>query len=135
MTRELTDHTGAAVTVELNIADPVSSYTVSFADADAEPLGRADFHESPTAAERIFFHTEVLPEFGGRGLGGLLVREALADSIRDRVTVVPVCALFARHLRRHSEEFRADGGTYRAVTPEDVALVERVAADGARERE
>lgn len=37
-----------------------------------------------------YFHTEVDQEFGGRGLAGLLVREALTDSIRKNITVVPV---------------------------------------------
>lgn len=124
MAEELIDNTGAAVTVRLDTAAPISSYTVRL--ADGTPVGRADFVDSgAAAAERIFFHTEVDPEFGGRGLAGLLVREALADSIRKKLTVVPVCPLFARHLNNHGDEFVAAGGVFRRPTTTDIALVTR----------
>lgn len=130
MAEGLMDNTGASVTVELDIADPISSYSVHL--ADDTPVGRADFVDPPgAAAERIFFHTEVDPEFGGRGLAGLLVRAALADSIRRNLTVVPVCPLFARHLRTHGEEFVADGGVFRRPTPADIDLVTRAVRGGA----
>ena len=126
MSQEVTDNTGEPVTVRIELGDPVSAYTVSL--AVAQPVGRAEFVGSPSAGdERIFFHTEVDPEFGGRGLAGLLVREALADSIRNGLTVVPVCPLFARHLRKHRDEFIAAGGAYRTPTPADIALVMRIA--------
>ncbi|MFI2336569.1 GNAT family N-acetyltransferase [Nocardia rhamnosiphila] len=64
-------------------------------------------------------------EFGGRGLAGLLVRAALADSIRKNLIVVPVCPLFARHLRRHGDEFAAKGGVFRRSAAADIALVTR----------
>lgn len=124
MAEGLIDKTGAAVTVELDIADPISSFSVRL--AGGAPVGRADFVDAPGAAgERIFFHTEVDPEFGGRGLAGLLVREALADSIRHHLTVVPVCPLFARHLRTHGDEFVAAGGVFRRPVPADMDLVTR----------
>ena len=126
MTQELRDNTGEPVTVAIELADPVSAFTVNL--AGARRAGRADFVGSPAAAERIFFHTEVDPEFGGRGLAGLLIREALADSIRNGLTVVPVCPLFARHLKKHGDEFVAAGGAYRTLTRADIALVARVAS-------
>lgn len=125
MTQEMTDNTGEPVTVRIELGDPVSAYTVSL--ADAQPVGRAEFVDSPSVAdERIFFHTEVDPEFGGRGLAGTLIREALADSIRNGLTIVPVCPLFARHLRKHGDEFVAAGGAYRTPTQADIALVTRI---------
>ena len=127
MTQEVTDNTGEPVTVDIELGDPVSAYTMSL--ADAQPVGRADFVDSPVAGdERIIFHTEVHPEFGGRGLAGLLVREALADSIRNGLTVVPVCPLFARHLSKHGDEFVATGGAYRKPTRADFDLVKRIAS-------
>ncbi|MFD6568339.1 GNAT family N-acetyltransferase [Micromonospora profundi] len=124
MIREIHDRTGALVTVRLNETLPVGTYTISF--AQGSPVGRADFVDSAKVdGERIVFHTEVDRKFGGRGLAGLLVREVLADSIRTGVTVVPVCPLFAGHLRRHGAEFVADGGKFRAPTPTDMALVRR----------
>lgn len=124
MPEGLTDNTGASVTVGLDLTGPVSSYTVKLTDGSA--VGRADFVDSPGAGEeRIFFHTEIGQEFGGRGLAGLLVRAALQDSIRENLTVVPVCPLFARHLEKHGEEFIANGGVFRQPTPSDSALVTR----------
>ncbi|MCR6030583.1 N-acetyltransferase [Nocardioides sp. zg-579] len=130
MTRTLTDKSGATVEVTIEIGSQVSSYTVSLADGST--VGRADFVDSPrTGHDRIFFHTEVDEAFGGRGLAGLLVREALADSIRRHVTVVPLCPVFARHLKIHGSEFTAQGGVFRRPTPADFALVTRVARGGA----
>jgi predicted GNAT family acetyltransferase len=124
MTQGSIDNSGASVTVRLEVASPVSSYTVNL--ANESPVGRADFVDSPAEDDdRIFFHTEIDQEFGGRGLAALLVREALADSIRRNVTVVPVCPLFARHLRMHGDEFVANGGVFRQPTPADIALVTR----------
>ena len=122
--RELDDKTGVPVTVRLDDARPVGSYTVSL--AGGSPVGRADFVDSPEVdRERIFFHTEVDREFSGRGLAGLLLREALADSIRKDLTVVPVCPLFASHLKEHGDQFLADGGRFRQPTRADIALVIR----------
>ncbi|MEV6516088.1 GNAT family N-acetyltransferase [Micromonospora aurantiaca] len=124
MIRKIHDRTGALVTVRLNQTLPIGTYTISL--AEGSPLGRADFVDSPGLdGERVVFHTEVDQKFLGRGLAGLLVREVLADSIRTGVTVVPVCPLFAGHLRRHGAEFVADGGKFRAPTPTDMALVRR----------
>ena len=51
----------------------------------------------------------------------------VADSIRRNLTVVPVCPLFARHLKAHGDEFVAAGGAFRRPNRDDVALVTRVA--------
>ncbi|MGJ9371850.1 GNAT family N-acetyltransferase [Nesterenkonia sp. CF4.4] len=105
---------------------PVSAFTVDL--ADARGVGRADFIDPADAdRQRIFFHTEVDEQFAGRGLAGILLREALADSIRNGLTVVPVCPLFARHLKKHGEEFIGDGGAWRAATREHIATVSRLA--------
>ena len=126
MSWDAIDRIGAAVTIELEDANPIGAYTVAF--SHGSPIGRAQFIDSSTVAgERIFFHTEVDEEFGGRGLAGLLVQEALADSIRRNLTLVPVCPLFARHLKAHGDEFVAAGGAFRRPNRDDVALVTRVA--------
>ncbi|MCP3015157.1 N-acetyltransferase [Nocardiopsis dassonvillei] len=122
MTEQRTDKTGAPVSIALDQERAVSAYTVSV--DGGTPAGRADFVDPPQAAdERVFFHTEVAEEFGGRGLAGLLVREALADSIRRNLTVVPVCPLFARYLKEHGDEYEAEGGKFRRPRPADLALV------------
>ncbi|WP_306367873.1 GNAT family N-acetyltransferase [Nocardiopsis sp. CC223A] len=122
MTEQRTDKKGAPVSIALDQDRAINAYTVS---VDGGTIaGRADFVDPPQAAdERVFFHTEVAPEFGGRGLAGLLVREALADSIRRNLTVVPVCPLFAAHLKKHGDEYEAEGGRFRRPRPADLALV------------
>jgi uncharacterized protein len=122
MTEQRTDRTGAPVFVALDRHRAISAYTVSVEEGTL--AGRADFVDPPQASgERVFFHTEVASEFGGRGLAGLLVREALADSIRRNLTVVPVCPLFAKHLEEHGDEYKAEGGRFRRPRPADLALV------------
>ena len=50
-----------------------------------------------------FLHTEISPEFEGRGLGSALVAGAL-DNARDRgFRVVPLCPFVDVYLRRHPE--------------------------------
>lgn len=51
----------------------------------------------------LFPHTEVPPAFEGRGVGGLLVRTALAYAREKGVKVMPVCPFFAATIRKHSE--------------------------------
>lgn len=124
MTEQLTDRTGAPVEITLATGNPINSYVLGVADATR--IGRVDFIESPDSPdERIIFHTEVDPECGGRGLAGVLVAEALAASIRENKTVVPVCPLFARHLKSHGEEFVARVGSFRQPTQDDIATVTR----------
>ncbi|MCR2816610.1 GNAT family N-acetyltransferase [Microbacterium jiangjiandongii] len=131
MTQETTTGTGESATVQLDSGDRISSYVARF--ADGRVAGRADFIDAPEGrAERIFFHTEVDPEYGGRGFGVLLLREALADSIRQGVTVVPVCPLFARHLTKHGGEYVAEGGAYRTPRLADIDLVKRAVGGSGR---
>ena len=121
------DENDEAVSVRLDASSPISVFTVSVDGANA---GRAEFIDVPDAdSERIFFHTEVDAAYAGRGLGGILVREALLDSIRKNLTVVPVCPLFARYLKQHGDEFLADGGAFRMPGRPDIALVARAIRD------
>mgnify|MGYP001246046647 FL=1 len=51
----------------------------------------------------ILSHTEVQPEFEGRGLGSRLARAAL-DAARDAgLKVIPRCPFIARYIDRHPE--------------------------------
>ena len=52
----------------------------------------------------VAIHTEVPPEFGGRGVGSALVRRVLADARAAGVTVTPRCPLFRTHFERHPED-------------------------------
>ncbi len=126
MAQELTGTSGASasLTVELDPAAPISSYNIR--RADRTPVGTADFVVvSGVREERLFFHTDVCQEFGGRALVELLVSKALADSIREGATVVPLCPMFAGHLRVHGDAFTASGGVFREPTPDDIGVITR----------
>lgn len=53
--------------------------------------------------QRIFFHTEIGDEFGGRGLAGVLIARALADTRAGGRRIVPVCPYVARWVRKHHD--------------------------------
>jgi len=52
----------------------------------------------------VAVHTEVLPEFGGRGIGSALVRHVIADARAGGFTITPRCPLFAAYFDRHPED-------------------------------
>jgi predicted GNAT family acetyltransferase len=57
-----------------------------------------------TRADRlVLVHTEVPDELGGRGLGGVLVRAALARAARDGLTIVPLCPFARSWLEKHRD--------------------------------
>ena len=51
--------------------------------------------------QRIFPHTEIRGEFGGQGLGSVLVRQALDRSIEEGVTIIPVCPYVKSWIQKH----------------------------------
>ena len=52
---------------------------------------------------RALTHTEIDPDFEGRGLGGELVRHAL-DDLRERgLHLIPICPFVTAFLPRHPE--------------------------------
>ena len=52
----------------------------------------------------VALHTEVPPEFGGRGVASALVRRVLADARAAGNTVTPRCPFFRSHFERHPED-------------------------------
>jgi predicted GNAT family acetyltransferase len=52
----------------------------------------------------VALHTEVLPEFGGRGIASALVRRVLSDARGAGAKVTPRCPFFAAHFERHPED-------------------------------
>ena len=85
--------------------------------------------ESGTEAELIYarqgdrlilVHTEVPEVWGGHGIGGRLVRAAVARAKADGLTVVPWCPFARRWLHDHPEEaatVRIDWETPRPPRP------------------
>jgi hypothetical protein len=52
----------------------------------------------------VAIHTEVPPEFGGRGIASAMVRKVIDDARAAGATITPRCPLFAAHFRRHPED-------------------------------
>ena len=52
----------------------------------------------------VALHTEVPPEFGGRGIASALVRRVLADARDVGAKVTPRCPFFLAHFERHPED-------------------------------
>lgn len=52
----------------------------------------------------VALHTEVRPEFGGRGIASALVRRVLGDARDAGLTITPRCPFFQAHFRRHPED-------------------------------
>lgn len=48
-------------------------------------------------------HTEVLPEFEGKGVGTVLAQHAVDDVQAKGTKIIPVCPFITRFLRRHPE--------------------------------
>jgi predicted GNAT family acetyltransferase len=69
--------------------------------ADGERLGFAQYQESPKAL--AFVHTEIAPEVGGGGLGGVLVRSALDDARDKGLAVLPYCTFVLHFIDTHRE--------------------------------
>jgi predicted GNAT family acetyltransferase len=51
----------------------------------------------------MFSHTEVLPAFEGKGVGGFLARESITAARHVGKQVIPVCPFIAGYLRKHRE--------------------------------
>jgi predicted GNAT family acetyltransferase len=51
----------------------------------------------------LFTHTEVLPQYEGRGLGSAIARYALDHAREASLPVIPVCQFMAGFLRKHPE--------------------------------
>lgn len=124
MSKTFEDKTGAEVTVTFN--EDGQSYDIAVADGTV--AGHVYFLAGPDAeTERIFHHTVVDEQFGGRGLSKFLVAEALDDSRERGVTVVPVCPLFVKKLQESGDDYAAQGGKFRNATGADFDIVKRQA--------
>lgn len=113
------DKTGAETTVRDNPA--ARRYDIHVDAPGGEALaGFAEYRDrvsgtDASTTERVFFHTEVDPAFGGRGLATILVREALDDARARNLTIVGVCPLVASFLKKHPEYAEATAPVTPAV--------------------
>lgn len=68
---------------------------------DDDPVGFTAYVDRD--GQRIFFHTEIDDQFGGRGLAGRLVAHALTDTRAAGRRIVAVCPYVAKYLKTHHE--------------------------------
>ena len=66
---------------------------------DGELAGWVDYGR--VRSRFVAIHTEVKPEFGGKGIGKALVRRVIADARAGGFTITPRCPLFAAHFERN----------------------------------
>jgi len=71
------------------------------AQVDGAVAGEAYYKVAP--GRITFLHTEVDPEFEGRGIGSLLAKDALDDARKKGLRVVARCPFIARYIREHPE--------------------------------
>ena len=126
MSESLSDKTGAAVAVTRD--DERHAYVITLSE-DGTEAGRAFFldRDHDGVAERVFFHTEVDEEFGGRGLATLLVKQAV-DATRDEgKLIVPVCPLVRGYLTKNADAYE---GAFRPNRGSDVEWVQEQRSAG-----
>jgi uncharacterized protein len=89
-----TDKTGAEATVTTEDG----KYTIA---VDGKTVGLADFADRDN--QRVFYHTEIDPAYGGRGLATILIEEALNEARGEGKRIVPVCSMVGTVLKKHPE--------------------------------
>ena len=90
----LTDKTGSPVSVVRE--DGAFGIVV-----DGNVAGRTYFVDRDS--QRVFFHTEVDAEYGGRGLATTVIAEALAATRSKGLRIVPVCPTVTKFVTAHPE--------------------------------
>lgn len=68
--------------------------------SDGELAGFADFKIENQMIS--YTHTEIVPKFGGQGLGSQLIKEALDEALKQNFEVAPHCSFVSAYIRRHS---------------------------------
>ena len=68
---------------------------------DGKPAGFAEYIEE--TGHRTFVHTEIDDAFSGRGLAGILVREALDRTRADGLQIRATCTYVQKFLSEHHE--------------------------------
>ncbi|MEE8599643.1 GNAT family N-acetyltransferase [Euzebya tangerina] len=99
------DHHGDVVVEDV---EERSRYQIS---VDGRTAGHAAYLDR--GGRRIFVHTEIAEEFGGRGLGSRLVAYAMDDVAARELAIVPLCPFVAAWLEDHPERTDVDVDTDR----------------------
>ena len=66
----------------------------------------AGFVEFKVSNQKISYtHTEIDPEFGGKGLGSQLIKEALDEALEQNLEVAPYCSFVSAYIKKNSEKY------------------------------
>lgn len=93
-TDKTTDKTGATTTVTAER----QTYNIA---VEGKTVGHADYADR--GDQRVFYHTVIDPDFGGRGLATILLEGALNAARADGKRIVPVCSMVGTVLKKHPE--------------------------------
>ncbi len=52
-----------------------------------------------------YTHTEIDPEFGGKGLGSQLIKEALDEALEQNLEVAPYCSFVSAYIKKSGEKY------------------------------
>lgn len=88
------DKTGA----QTSVSAEDGKYTIA---VEGKVVGLAEFADR--GDQHVFYHTEIDPDFRGRGLATILVEEALNATRDDGKRIVPVCSMVGTVLKKHPE--------------------------------
>jgi uncharacterized protein len=89
-----TDKTGAETTV----TQEDERFRIS---VEGRPAGFLEYADRD--GQRVFIHTEVAPEFGGRGLATILNGEALEATKNAGLRIVAICEVVGGYIDKHAE--------------------------------
>ncbi|MGO8769916.1 MAG: GNAT family N-acetyltransferase [Mycobacterium sp.] len=89
-----TDKSGAETTVTAE----ARRYTIA---VGRETVGLAEYTDRDN--QRVYYHTEIDPAYGGRGLATILVEEALNAARDEGKRIVPACSMVVTVLKKHPE--------------------------------
>ncbi|AZM51167.1 GNAT family N-acetyltransferase [Streptomyces sp. WAC 06738] len=88
------------MSVEVSDAPGANRYEARV-DGESEVAGVAAYIRTPELI--AFVHTEVPPEYEGRGVGSALARTALDEARAANLRVLATCPFFAGWIARHPE--------------------------------
>jgi predicted GNAT family acetyltransferase len=82
-------------------------------DAGGDVVGFTEYHFH--GDEMAFLHTEIEPEFGGRGYASHLIRDALDDARTRGLKVLPYCPFVREWMGRHADYQDLVPATHRSM--------------------
>lgn len=95
---------GAAEDIRVRDDQVAARFEILVGDVVA---GYADYQDEPASGGdpgvRTFPHTVVDPEFGGRGLAGRMIGEALHETREAGLRVRPACSFVARYVEKNPD--------------------------------